>query len=170
MAKQRFRDIKQGKSPQQKTKQKPSKDAFSIFADKRTIAKAFITDNFMLVTPILFIVFYLVMGGRDGFAANKLLGWVYIFVPLIFIQIVFITKVSQTPGMRAYDIKVVDIKTLEAPTFGQIVARQALTPLSLFAFGWLTMFFRRDHRMLHELLSQTAMIYVDNSSKARTKT
>jgi uncharacterized RDD family membrane protein YckC len=166
MAKPRFRNLKQGKVTQPPSKKRSIKE--TLFPNKRRRGKAFVTDGFMLVMPIMYIVFYLVMGGREGFAANKLLGWVYILVPLIFVQIVFIAKAYQTPGMRAYNIKVVDAATLEAPTFGQIVLRQILTLLSLVTFGWLLMFFRSDHRMLHELLSRTALVMAADPSKQRS--
>jgi uncharacterized RDD family membrane protein YckC len=169
MAKQRFRDLKHGKV----NTQKPEKPVSSTpkgprFPNKRTRFKAAITDSFMLVMPIMYLVFYLVMGGREGFAANMLLGWAYILVPLIFIQIVFLAKSSQTPGMRAYNIKVVDAATLSSPTFGQIVVRQLLTLLSLFTFGWMLMFFRRDYRTLHELLSRTTLVVTDNPRQQRS--
>jgi len=166
MAKPRFRDIKQGKLPPKEPTRKSKKPA-RPWPDKRTRAKAFITDSFMLLMPIMYIVFYLVMGGREGFAANKLLGWIYILVPLVFVQIAFLTKSGQTPGMRAYNIRLVDADTLEPASFGQIALRQILAPFSRLLGGWLLMFLRRDHRMPHELLSRTALITTDDPSKAR---
>ena len=169
MAKPRFRDIKQGKLPPKETTQKSQKPT-QPWPDKRTRSKAFITDSFMLLMPIMYIVFYLVMGGREGFAANKMLGWVYILVPLVFVQIAFLAKSGQTPGMRAYNIRLVDAQTREAPSFGQIVIRQILAPFSRLLFGWVLMFLRSDHRMPHELLSRTALITTDDPSKTRPGT
>ncbi len=170
MAKQRFRDIKQGKisSVDKSEKKIKPQPPLGSFPDKRTRAKAFITDSFMLLMPIMYIVFYLVMGGREGFATNKLLGWVYILVPLVFVQIVFLAKSAQTPGMRAYNIKLVDAKTLQAPTFGQIAIRQIVSPFSRLLFGWIFMFLRRDHRQPQELISRTALINTDDPSKNKT--
>jgi uncharacterized RDD family membrane protein YckC len=165
MAKQRFRDLKHGKTTPTQTKAPTS--VRSLFPNKRTRFKAATTDSFMLVMPIMYIVIYFVLGSREAFAANMLLGWGYLLVPLIFVQIAFLAKTSQTPGMRAYNIKVVDAQTLEPPTFGQIVFRQLLTVLSLVTFGWVLMFIRADHRMLHELLSRTAMIMTNNTNQSR---
>jgi uncharacterized RDD family membrane protein YckC len=168
MPKPRFRDLKHGRAAELDKPDKTGLSLENLFPNKRRRAKAFITDGFMLVMPIMYLVFYVVMGGREGFAANKLLGWVYILVPLIFVQIAFLAKTSQTPGIKAYSIKVVDAVTLEVPAFGQIVLRQILTMLSLAMFGWLLMFFRSDHRMLHELLSKTALVMVDDASGQRS--
>jgi len=164
MAKQRFRDLKHGKTSPQKPREKSSRPAPAIFPDKRTRAKAFITDSFMLLMAIMYIVFYLVMGGREGFAANKLLGWIYILVPLVFIQIVFLAKSGQTPGMRAYSIKLVDAGTHKAPSFGQIVVRQITAPFSRLLFGWVLLYLRKDHRQPHELLSGTTLVKTDAPS------
>ncbi len=168
MAKQRFRDVKQGRVEKTPQKSRKKTDIPSDFPDKRTRAKAFITDSFMLLMPIMYIVFYLVMGGREGFAANKLLGWIYILVPLIFVQIAFIAKSSQTPGMRAYNIKVADSRTLKEPSFGQIVIRQIIAPFSRLLFGWILMYLRRDHRQPHELLSYTTLLRTEEPSAVRS--
>jgi len=96
MAKQRFRDVKQGKV----TKEKPSKKTKKLkhfYASPSLKLKAFLTDSFMLLMPIIYIVFYLVMGGREGFAAHKALGWLYILIPLIIVQTIFMYKSGQTP-------------------------------------------------------------------------
>jgi len=169
MAKQRFRDLKHGKvtPPKASGKDKTSK-AIGTYPDKRTRSKAFITDSFMLLMPLMYIVFYLVMGGREGFAANKLLGWIDILVPLVFIQIAFLAKTGQTPGMRAYNIRLADSQTLQQPTFGQIVLRQILAPFSRLLFGWALLFLRPDHRLPHELLSRTALITTDDPSRTRS--
>jgi len=162
MAKPRFRDLKQGKVSSTTSTQKPSKKAIGTFPDKRTRAKAYITDSFMLLMPVMYAVIYLVMGGREGFAANMLLGWIDILVPLIFVQIAFIAKSGQTPGMRAYNIRVVDNRTLTTVSFGQIVVRQILAPVSRLLFGWVFLFLRDDHRLPHEWLSHTALITTED--------
>jgi len=135
MAKPRFRDLKHGKVSPARSSKKRSPASQVLFPDKRTRSKAFITDGFMLLMPIMYFVAYLVMGSLQDFAANKLLGWVYILVPLVFIQIAFLAKSGQTPGMRAYSIRLVDADTLEAPSFGQIVLRQIAAPVSRVLFA-----------------------------------
>ena len=168
MAKPRFRDLKHGKTASPKPKSPRERAAHRLFPDKRTRAKAFVTDGFMLLMPIMYFVAYVVMGSLQDFAANKLLGWVDILVPLVFVQIAFLAKSGQTPGMRAYNIRVVDAQTLEAPSFGQIVVRQIAAPLSRVALGWIPYFTRADHRLAHELLSRTALIRVTDPTPDRS--
>jgi uncharacterized RDD family membrane protein YckC len=167
MSKQRFRDIKQGRVAAPMTTKQNKSNVQSKRAGVRSRLKAFITDSFMLVMPLMYIIFYFVFGGRDGFAENKLLGWIYILIPLIIIQIIFmsISKKGQTPGMRAYNLSLVDLKSGKKPHSGVIAYRQMLTLLSLFTFGWTTMFFRKDHRTLHELLSNTTLDQLPEQEK-----
>jgi len=159
MAKQRFRDLKQGRVTPNPSKQTPSPRIKHPQATLRNRLKAATTDGFMLVMPLMYIVFYLVFGGREGFEAHKLLGWIYILIPLVIIQVLFMSrsKEGQTPGMRAYHLGLRDLKTTQKPAAGVIVYRQMLTLLSLVTFGWMTMFFRKDRRTLHELLSSTTL-------------
>jgi len=156
--KKRFRDVKQGKTeaPQSKKNTPQNKRDYASTGSK---VKAFLTDSFMLVMPIMYIVFYLVMGGREGFAAHKALGWFYILLPLVIVQTAFMFKTGQTPGYRAYDLTLVDETTGEKPSLFIIVFRNLSAILSLFTFfGWILMFFRKDHKALHDLLSGTAVV------------
>jgi uncharacterized RDD family membrane protein YckC len=118
----------------------------------------------MLLMPIMYIVFYLVMGGRDGFAENKLIGWLYILIPLITVQTLFMYfGNAQTPGYRNYRLKVIDIHTLEKPPLFSIIFRNIAMVLSIVTVvGWLMMFFRKDNRGLHDFLSNTAVILANN--------
>jgi len=160
MAKQRFRDIKQGKVTTKKQKNQPLKGGksweYATVSDK---LKAFLTDSFMLLMPIMYIVFYLVMDGREGFAAHKALGWLYILVPLVIVQTIFMVKTGQTPGYRAYNIEVIDDSTGKHPSPFLILFRNLSAILSMATiFGWMLMFFRKDNKNLHDFLSGTAII------------
>jgi len=171
MAKQRFRDIKQGRVTPAESRKSDKQGNKRQRATLGNRLKAAITDSFMLVMPLMYIVFYLVFGGREGFASHKLLGWIYILIPLILIQIIFMSrsKEGQTPGMRAYNLALVDLKTGKKPATGVIIYRQMLTLLSLVTFGWMTMFFRKDRRTLHELLSHTTLDQIPNSASESTQ-
>ena len=157
MAKRRFRNVKQGKIDKAFSKENPtSKYPYASTGDK---LKAFLTDAFMLVMPLMYIVFYLVMGGREGFAEHKALGWLYILIPLVIIQTIFMFKTGQTPGYRAYNLTLIDETSGEKPSLAIILFRNTSAILSLFSvFGWVMMFFRKDHKTLHDLLSGTAVI------------
>lgn len=158
MAKQRFRDIKQGKikEPEPKSKPTPQQDNYASVGSK---IKAFITDAFMLLMPIMYVVFYLVMGGREGFAEHKMAGWLYILIPLIIVQTIFLYKTGQTPGYRAYNITLIDENTKKTPSLFIVIFRNLAAVLSFFTIiGWALMFFRKDNKNLHDLLSATAVV------------
>ena len=158
MAKQRFRDIKQGKVKEQPSKVKPTPTQDN-YASVGLKIKAFITDSFMLLMPIMYVVFYFVMDGRDGFAVDRLAGWLYILIPLIIVQTLFFYKTGQTPGYRAYNITLIDEKTKETPSLFVVLFRNLAALLSFFTIiGWMLMFFRKDNKNLHDLLSATAVV------------
>jgi len=155
MEKQRFRDVKKGKHSPEETSIKPKYP----YARSSSKIKAFLTDSFMLVMPIMYIVFYLIMEGREGFAQEKVAGWLYILIPLVIVQTLFMIKTAQTPGYRAYDLLIIDETTGKKPTAFTVLFRNLCAVLSLFTlFGWLMMFFRKDSKTLHDLLSRTAVI------------
>lgn len=158
MAKQRFRDIKQGKLQTQRPKMKSTSN-MNGYASAGVKIKAFLTDAFMLLMPIMYIVFYLVMDGREDFAEHKTVGWIYILVPLVIMQTLFMYKTGQTPGYRAYNITLIDEQSKKRPTFFIILFRNLTAILSLLTFvGWVLMFFRKDNKTLHDLLSATAVV------------
>lgn len=158
MAKKRFRAVKQSKVQvaNSKVTHKSTNDNYASVGMK---IKAFLTDAFMLLMPIMYVVFYLLMDGREGFAEHKLLGWFYILLPLVIVQTIFMYKTGQTPGYRAYNITLIDENTKEKPTLFVILFRNLAAILSLFTIiGWMLMFFRKDNKTLHDLLSATAVV------------
>ena len=161
MAKQRFREVKQGKKKSLDASPSPKKLS-SDYASSSLKIKAFLTDSFMLLMPILYIAFYLIMDGREDFAAHKFLGWASILIPLVLIQTAFMFVSGQTPGYRNYHIKLIDIHTQQKPSLPIILFRNLCALLSFFTlFGWLLMFFRKDAKTLHDLLSATAVVPSD---------
>ena len=161
MAKQRFRDVKQGRIQPVESEKKGRNSGKNLHRRPATLRerfKAFITDSFMLLMPIMYIVFYLVFDGREGFAAHKLLGWIYILVPYVIISALFLVKSGQTPGMRAYGVEVVDAESGGKAPAGALWLRQILAVWDFFLFTWILQFFRKDHRTPHEILSQTALV------------
>jgi len=159
MAKKRFRDVKQGKAKEIVTEEPLSSNNKWDYATSGMKVKAFLTDSFMLLMPIMYVVFYLIMGGREGFSEHKAIGWIYILIPLVIVQTIFIFKTGQTPGYRAYNLTLIDDATGEKPSLFIIIFRNLSAVLSLFTFfGWIMMFFRKDNKTLHDLLSGTATI------------
>ena len=159
--KQRFRDIKKGKIKEQDVKEE-IKRTRAKYASITSKIKAFITDIFMLLMPIMYIVTYLVMGSLQEFQANILSGWIYILVPNFIIVFLFFWKSGQTPGCRAYSIELVDSKTGKKAHPLAIVLRYYFELLSIISlFGLLMAFFREDRKCLHDLLSGTILIETD---------
>jgi uncharacterized RDD family membrane protein YckC len=123
--------------------------------------KAFITDMFMLMMPIMYITTYMVLDGKEAFQASEVARW---SGALIFglIVIAFWLKAGQTPGMRSQSIKVVRFTNEEKITF-----IQALIRYLLFLFSAVTVLllfvplFRKDRMMFHDILSGTKIITTD---------
>jgi uncharacterized RDD family membrane protein YckC len=153
----RWRDIKQNKIPEKKELKKSKNSIpYARIPDK---IKAFITDTFLLAMPIFYIVIYLVMGDREGFAEHISEGWLYILGPLGVILTLFYVISGQTPGMKAYNIKVIDNKTGEKPSGISAILRFFFFNIVLFSFFALFVsFFREDRRGLHDLFSGTSLL------------
>jgi uncharacterized RDD family membrane protein YckC len=161
--KQRFRDIKKGKIKENGIKEK--KRSRAKFAPISTKIKAFITDTFMLLMPIMYIVTYLVMGSLQEFNADMLSGWIYILLPNFIVVFLFFWKSGQTPGCRAYAIELVDAKTGQKAHPLAIALRYYFELLSFITiFGLFMAFFRQDRKCLHDLLSGTILIETDQQT------
>ena len=151
----RFRKLKQKKTKQQNAK------LMLKYAKTTDRIKAFITDMFMIYVPILYIITYLVMGGKEAFQASNiapfvgvlLYGTVYSF---------FLYKTGQTPGKKAYQIKVVDAKTHKNISFVQAFLRFISFLFSAtILLGLLVVFYRKDKKSLHDILANTIVISVE---------
>lgn len=162
MAKPRFRDIKQGKKsplPDQQNSSGSDKSFPYPYASASLKLRAFLTDTFMLLMPIMYFVTYIVMGSLQAFAQDRLSGWIYILIPLVIVQTLFMGISGQTPGYRAYRLTLINDYTGQKPSWGIILFRNLCAILSALTFaGWIMMFFRKDHKTLHDLLSGTAVI------------
>jgi len=153
----RWRDIKQGKTPPKKLNI-PS----FIIAPLVYRVKAFITDTFMLLMPLMYVVFYLIMGSREEFAEHMIAGWMYIFVPHFFIIVGFWFVKGQTPGYKAYSIKLVD-QNLQRPNLFKLLVRYfAFIPSAMLVFGLFLAITRKDKKTLHDLISGTMLIQIED--------
>ena len=152
----RWRDVKQKKIILKQDEKEQDENNYAGILDK---AKAFITDSFLLAMPIIYIVIYLVMGSREEFGQNMLLGWVYILVPLCIVVVAFLSKSGQTPGYKSQNIKLIDNKTGETPNIILVFLRFWFFIISIASIvGIVMMFFRKDKKALHDILSSTSVI------------
>jgi uncharacterized RDD family membrane protein YckC len=164
----RFREVKQGKTETQPHESNiSSRNTYTnipIMAPITTRIKAFITDSFMLLMPIMYSVAYLVMGGLQNFSAHKMQGWLYILIPHFVTVFLFFRKNGQTPGCKAYSILLVDSRSGAQPHPLAIVLRYYFELISIISlFGLLMAFFRKDRKCLHDLLSGTTLIAIPQS-------
>ena len=126
------------------------------YASSRDKIKAFLTDSFMLVMPIMYVVFYLLMGSREEFAENRAVGWIYILVPLIIVQTIFLWKSGQTPGYRAYNLMLVGNNDNTTPTLLTVFTRSVLATISIVM--WPFMFFHKNSKSIHDILTNTSVV------------
>ena len=159
----RFRQLK--KQSQEKKLQEVEQKIQVEYAKYTDRIKAFITDMFMIYAPILYIITYVFMGGKDDFQASQ-------YAPLVgvsiygFIYAILLSKLGQTPGKKAYTIKVVDVNTKENIGFIRALCRFIAFLFSATIFlGLLVPFYRKDNRALHDLLCSTLVINSKDSGK-----
>ena len=149
----RFRNIK--KRQKQQSKQKIQLH-YASYPDR---IKALITDLFMIYAPILYIIAYIIMGGKEAFQSSQI-------APLLgvtlygLIYAVLIAKFGQTPGKKAYKIKVVDDKTFQNISFFRAVCRFVVFLFSAtILIGLLFPFYTKDKKALHDIICSTVQIY-----------
>jgi len=160
----RFRDIKQKR--EKSTTDRVEKKSQPKYASIGTKTKAFVTDIFMLMMPIMYAVVYLVMDGREGFSKHIAEGWLAILIPNFIVVFLFFWRAGQTPGCKAYNIKLIESKTGEQPHPIAIVLRYYFELISIVSLvGLLMAFFRKDRRTLHDLLSGTLLVDIDEQPK-----
>ncbi len=82
----KWRDVKQNRVEKNIPKKVLHSSLNFVSIAKRF--KAFLTDTFLITTPILYIVIYLIMGSGQEFADNRSLGWGIIFAVHFIITII----------------------------------------------------------------------------------
>jgi len=159
----RWRDVKKGKISNNKELDTKIKDNFSLNANVIIQIKAVITDLFMLIMPLMYISVYVLLGGREGFSQNMLLGWYYILVPYLIVSVLFLIIKGQTPGLKAYEIKLVNKKDHKDIGIFQAIVRQVLSIfVSASVVGLFLPFFRKDHRTIQDIIASTTVINFPN--------
>jgi len=157
----RWRDVKHAKI---ETETKVEKEDL-CFCDAPLMPriKAFITDMFMLLMPIMYLVFYVVMGSREEFASDKIHGWLYIIIPNMIAVIAFWYYKSQTPGMKAYEISIIDNKTGKKPMVVFLFIRYFATFIGILTpILWLVPYFNKKKKTFQDYLSGTCIKITPN--------
>ncbi len=154
----KWRDVKQNKVSSKKENSKKQEASKSSCASLLSRFKAFLTDSFLITTPITYIVMYLILGGGTGFADNRVLGWSLILGSTAFIIIFFWYVKFQTPGMKAYSLKIVNLKNKRV-SFSQAIIRYFATLFALISlFLIFVPFFNKDKKTFQDIISNTIII------------
>ncbi len=153
----RWRKVKQGKAQAPETKkEKKSQAPETLCAPVTVRLKAFLTDTFMIVMPILYVVIYLVMGDREGFREHMGEGWL-IILALHFLSVIALWALKgQTPGMKAYDLYFADPK----PSLLKLLIRYVTMQAGILSFfGLFVPFLLKSRATLWDLVSGSCLIY-----------
>jgi uncharacterized RDD family membrane protein YckC len=162
----RWRDAKKGKIKSSTKKVEDRTDIPNIVCTSPLHRiKAFITDMFMIMMPIMYITTYLILDGKDSFQSNDIAHWISMFIYGL-ITVLFWVKKGQTPGFKAYDLKLIDDNTSKTLGYGLAIARYMMFILSAVSVvGALLPFFRKDKKTLQDLLMQTSVVKIDENLK-----
>ncbi|OIP55502.1 MAG: transporter [Helicobacteraceae bacterium CG2_30_36_10] len=153
----RFRSLKKQSHKNNKIKNHMPSVVYASYADR---VKAFVTDMFMIYVPILYLMAYVVMDGKDAFQSSELAPFVAVALyGLIYATLLW--KFGQTPGKKAYTIKVVDYKTHQNISFLRAVFRFIAFLFSATTLlGLLVPLYTKEKRSLHDFLASTVVVTV----------
>ena len=158
----RWRDIKQGKVEEQTEVELEENSSETPCAPILTRIKAFITDTFLITTPILYIVLYLIMGGGETFSQFRIEGWGLILIIHFIIIMIFWLRTGQTPGMKAYSLKIIHNLDEKIPFYSLVIRYFVLLISIISIFGLFTVYFRKDNKTFQDIFSNTSIIEFDS--------
>ena len=154
----KWRDVKQNRI-------KHENDSIAVESQNSDLAslpsrlKAFLTDTFLITTPIFYIDIYLIMGSGADFAQNRVIGWSIIFLVHSLIIFIFWLKNGQTPGLKAYDLKLVDNFSKQRVSVKQVLIRYVTTLIAVISIFLLFVpFFNKNKKTFQDILSNTIII------------
>lgn len=155
----KWRDVKRGKIPAKKEKPTSLTTSHLQSATIGSRLKAFLTDTFLITTPIFYLVIYFIMGGGDEFAKSRTTGWSLIFLIHSFVILFFWLKKAQTPGLKAYSLKLKSSNEQQNISFIQAIIRYFATLVAVVSVFLLFIpFFRQDKRTFQDIFSNTYIV------------
>lgn len=155
----KWRDVKKGKIPDKKKKLFVSQTSHTASATIASRLKAFLTDTFLITTPIFYLVIYFIMGGGEEFSQNRAGGWSLILALHFTVIVFFWIKKGQTPGLKAYSLKIIQSKTQHKVSIGNATVRYVSTLFAVCSlFLLLIPFFREDKRTFQDIFSNTYIV------------
>ncbi|MBA3026658.1 MAG: RDD family protein [Sulfurimonas sp.] len=154
----RFRNLKKITKNNQKISEQNKTKSNALLPKYTDRIKAFITDMFMIYIPILYIIAYVALSGKDEFQASSLAQFSGVAIYAT-IYALFLSKTGQTPGKKAYGIKVVDAKSEDNLSFLQAMWRFVSFLISATTLiGLLLPLYRKDKKSLHDIMSSSKVI------------
>ena len=155
----RWRDTKKGKVHTKIKKEDIKSDEPKVVCTSPlNRIKAFITDMFMIMMPIMYITTYIILDGKDSFQGSETARWLTMVIYGL-VTVLFWVKKGQTPGFKAYDLKLIDDNTKQTIGYGLAVARYMMFLLSAVSIiGAILPFFRKDKKTLQDVIMQTSVI------------
>ena len=145
-------------STKQKSNNNERQNDSVTYASYLSRIKAFITDLFMIYTPILYAITYVVLGNKEAFQ-HSFWGPFSAVVLYGIIYALFIAKTGQTPGKKAYKIKVVDAKTHKNISFFQALVRfVAFLFSATILIGLLFPLYNKQKKGLHDMIANSIEI------------
>ena len=157
----RWRDVKKGKNRDILDDAQQTDTGSARYPQR---IKAFIVDLFMIYMPILYIMTYLVMGGKDDFQASAygpFLAWLIYGI----IYSIFLAKTGQTPGKKAYEIQVINSDSTKLSFIKAFIRYIFFLFSAAIVVGVLTPLFRKDRKALHDIVLQTKVIDITQEQK-----
>lgn len=152
----KWRDVKHNRAQKKEPILKSQKSDLASLGSR---FKAFLTDTFLITTPIFYIVIYFIMGSGDDFAQNRVLGWSIILIIHFIIILVLWLKSGQTPGMKVYSIKLVDNTSGQRVGLFQVIIRYITTAFALIFFFLLFIpYFNKERKTIQDMVSNSAII------------
>ncbi len=159
----RFRKLKKQTKNKIQTANQTKQDV--IYAYYPLKIKAFITDLFMIYAPILYVITYVIMGGKEEFQASQLAPLMGVSLYAL-IYAILISRFGQTPGKKAYNLKVVDDTTYKNISFFRALLRFfAFLFSATILIGLLFPLYRKDKKALHDIICSTIEIVEDDTFK-----
>lgn len=140
--------------------------------------KAFVTDIFMIGLPVALVIMV-----AFGYDETKSAGALDVIVQdeaalqnkpnpvasitqivlIMGIHVVLWRRDGQTPGKKFAQIRVVDATSLQNASYIKLCLRFVGYFISFISIiGFFVMFLRKDKRTLHDLMSGTAVVYVEH--------
>ncbi len=158
--KTRWREVKKSKSKPIKKTPIDSRKSFrqildEILAFRRL--KAFITDIFMIYTPILYITTYVILGSAQDFKENQ----IAIFLCLVVyagIYALFIAFSGQTPGLKYTQIKLTRTNGDKVGFFRAFVWVFIWAISVALLIGIISPFFLKSRKFLWDVCADTIII------------